>query len=107
MFVPIFLWGGLVGWCYGWLRRKSAHPIWGICIGSGLVLLCALLLESSNIKMLGGILVAFIGLSIMVKLFDRGIWYWLISAEKRSPTLLTGRSVNARERAKLHARNAV
>ncbi len=98
MFIPILLWGWGLGWCYGWLRKNTPHPLLGMACGTGLLVLTALLLETSNIKMLGGLIVAFLGLVIFVKLFARGFWYWLIYGDLRSRALLRGYELRGKKR---------
>ncbi len=98
MFVPILLWGVGLGWAYGWLRKKAPHPLLGVGTGTGLLVLTALLLETSNIKMFGGFVVALLGLAILLKLFGRGFWYWLIYGDLRSRALLRGYELRGKKR---------
>ena len=37
MFIPVFLWGWLVGGCFDYLRRKAPHPLLGIALASCLL----------------------------------------------------------------------
>ncbi len=90
MFLPILSWGAFVGLCYHWLRKHAPRALLGMAMGTALVLQNAMLIETSNIKMFGGMIVGFLGLAIAAKFFGRGLWAWLIKAETRSGNCLRG-----------------
>ncbi len=59
MFIPITLFGTAVGFAYAHMVRTAKPRLFGIGIGTSLLLSSALLLESSNAKMLGGLVSSF------------------------------------------------
>lgn len=59
MFIPIALFGMAVGFAYAHLARTVKPRIFGIGIGTSLLLSSVLFLESSNAKMLGGFVSSF------------------------------------------------
>lgn len=81
MFAPIFLWGWLVGWCYRFVVEKSPSSVMGLSLGACLLLSNALLLESSNIKMMGGLVSSFLVTVVLQWYFGDAIWRWLCGDE--------------------------
>lgn len=77
MFAPILLWGGVVGFCYKVLRRNAPHPIFGSGLTCCFVLSNVLYLETSNIKLTGGLLSSFLVLLVVLRFSGRRCWSWL------------------------------
>jgi hypothetical protein len=77
MFAPILLWGGVVGLCYKVLRRNAPHPILGSGLASCWILSQVLYLESSNIKLMGGVLSSFLVLLVFLRCCGPIFWNWL------------------------------
>lgn len=77
MFLPIFLFGVVVGAAYGLVVRMAPSRVLGVAAGTSLLFGCSLLLESSNAKMFGGVVA---GTVVYVTLFGvAGKWImaWL------------------------------
>jgi len=83
MFVPIFLLGLLVGWCYEYVRRKAPHPLLGSALASCLILSKVIHLEYSNLSLVGGLLSAFLGTVALLHLFGNHAWSWLTGGGER------------------------
>jgi hypothetical protein len=66
MFVPVMLFGLLVGWCYASLLKNAAHPLLGMGMGTALVFASPLFLESSNAKMMGSLVSAYLVLRVLL-----------------------------------------
>ena len=64
MFIPIGLFGMLTGWFYSILVRADPERLFGMACGAALLLASPLLLESSNAKMLGSLVAAFVVLRL-------------------------------------------
>lgn len=62
MMLPLLLWGLLLGRSYRWLIDASPYPLVGYGAGAVLAGLGAAALETSNLKMLAGIMLVFITL---------------------------------------------
>jgi hypothetical protein len=77
MFAPILLWGGVVGLCYKVLRRNAPHPILGSGLASCWILSQVMYLESSNIKLVGGVLSSFLVLLVFLRSCGPIFWCWL------------------------------
>jgi len=67
MFVPIFLWGLVVGAGYRLLARSPASLV-GVASGSVLVVFGASLIETSNTKMLGGFITALLVFLVVARI---------------------------------------
>jgi len=80
MFVPIFLWGWVLGICYFWFMRKSVNPLLGLSLSACLLLSNALLLEKSNIKMVGGLASAFLVTAVINHFFGARFWSFFAGA---------------------------
>jgi hypothetical protein len=98
MFVPIFLWGWLVGWCFDFIRRKAPHPLMGSALASCLVMSTSMLLESSNLKMVGGLIAAFLVTAVLMHFLGKPAWRWLTFAppgnQRRNSRILPGKAPN-------------
>ena len=81
MFIPVLVWGFILGKCYHWLRDRSVNPLLGVALGSSLLLSSALLLEASNIKMTGSLAAAFITTTVLNYFFGSRLWS-LLSLER-------------------------
>jgi hypothetical protein len=79
MWLPIFAWGAVIGFCYSYVRRKSPHPIFGTGLACCLMLSNVLYMESSNIKLTGGLLSSFLVTAFLLKFFAPWAWRWLTS----------------------------
>lgn len=73
MFLPLFLWGLLVGFAYRVLLKTPAFPLFGHASAAALVLMNAMYLETSNLKMLGGMLNAWLVLFLIQKFLTQRI----------------------------------
>ena len=80
MFLPVFLFGGMVGGCYGLLVRVAPNRMLGVAAGTALVFGGAFLLESSNTKMLGGVVAGTIVLWTLFRFAGKPIGAWLCPA---------------------------
>lgn len=67
MFLPLFLWGYLVGACHRLLTRRTRYPLLGQAISTVVIYLNASILESSNVKMFGGLVMGVIVLHVFQK----------------------------------------
>lgn len=77
MFVPIGLLGVLWGVCYRWLASLSSARLLGLAGATALILMSAILFESSNIKLLGGALTNAAVLSLLLAYGGQRAWRWL------------------------------
>lgn len=77
MFVPILLFGGLVGWCYGKIVQLAPAHLLGIALGSTMIIRSTVDVASSNAKMLGAILSTFLIYYVLLKLVGDRLWAWL------------------------------
>ena len=84
MFIPIFLWGLLIGKCSSLLRRKAPHPLFGSVLSSCLLISSVMLMESSNLKLVGGFLSAFLVSLVILHFFGRRLWA-MIGGELTEP----------------------
>lgn len=91
MFIPIFLWGMLIGWCFNYLRSRAPHPLLGVALAACLLLSTVLLLETSNIKMTGSFIAGFIVTAVLLHFFGTFVWLWLTA--KPSPQQARRRKV--------------
>lgn len=83
MFVVILAWGALVGACHEILVRRSPHPLLGAALAACLLLSTVLLLESSNIKMMGSLMAGFLVTFVMQHFFGKQAWAWITGGEAR------------------------
>ena len=70
MAAPIFLWGMFLGWTHRRLSRSSRFPLFGYACSAALLSFSASYLEQSNIKVLGGTILAFIVLYFVQKILS-------------------------------------
>lgn len=69
MFLPLFLWGYFLGWSYRRLVLSTPCPLFGYGNAAVLIYLNATYLESSNLKMLGGMVMGLLVLYLVQKYF--------------------------------------
>ncbi|MGH7192692.1 MAG: hypothetical protein ACREJM_04055, partial [Candidatus Saccharimonadales bacterium] len=74
MFVPIFLLGIYYGWIYRWFVRRAANPLLGMAIATSLLLFSAHLLESSNVKIVGGAMAGLLMLAVLQAIAGARFW---------------------------------
>lgn len=60
MYLPLFAWGLLVGWVHRVLVSSTRWPLWGYASATIVIYLNASVLESSNAKMVGGLILGFL-----------------------------------------------
>lgn len=65
MFLPLFLWGLFCGWIYRVLIQSSHFPLFGYACATVVIFFNASVLESSNQKMVGGMVLGFLALFII------------------------------------------
>lgn len=68
MMFPLFLWGIFLGRVYSWLMRSTRYPLLGYASAAVVVALGASVLESSNLKMVAGVILGFLALFTVQKL---------------------------------------
>lgn len=73
MFLPLLLWGILVGRLYAWLMDATPYPLFGFASAAVLVGLGASVLEQSNLKMVASIMLSFIVLYAFQRLAGPGL----------------------------------
>jgi hypothetical protein len=81
MFVPIFLLGYFYGWVYKSLIFRSRYKLLGFSIATSLLLFSMMLIETSNIKLFGGVLSGFLSLLIIQRCFERDIWNFFLRGQ--------------------------
>ena len=69
MFLPLFVWGLCVGWTYRILTRSPRYPPFAYGCAVALITLNASLVEQSNIKMLGSMVMGFLALYLVKRFF--------------------------------------
>lgn len=74
MFVPIFLLGAYSGWLYRWFVRRAANPLLGMAVATALLLFLAPLLETSNVKLVGGFTAGFLVLTVLQAIAGQRFW---------------------------------
>ncbi len=67
MVIPLFLWGLWVGWVYRILTRSARYPAFAYGCAAALITQNAALVEQSNMKMVGSMLVGFLVLYLVQK----------------------------------------
>lgn len=77
MFVPILLFGALVGGCYGKIVHLAPVHILGIALATTMIIRSTVDVASSNAKMLGAILSTFLIYYVLLKLVGDRLWAWL------------------------------
>ena len=65
MAVPIFLLGWLYGWIYSFFVSRDSSHLVGFAIATAILLFSAILIESSNIKIVGGIGTSLIAFALL------------------------------------------
>lgn len=87
MFVPILLFGGLVGWCYGKIVQLAPVRILGIALATTMILRSTVDVASSNAKMLGAIVSTFLIYYVLLKVAGDRLWTWIsLPAPKTAAT---------------------
>jgi hypothetical protein len=76
MFVPIFLLGIMYGLIYRWFVRTAPNPLLGVAFATSLLLFPASLLETSNIKIVGGVVTGFLLFALTTRFAGKAIWDW-------------------------------
>lgn len=84
MFVPIFLLGMYYGWVYRWFVRRAANPLLGMAIATSLLLFSAILLESSNIKIMGAVTAGFLVLAVLQTIVGARFWSFVCRPSERA-----------------------
>ena len=67
MAIPLFIWGLWVGWVYRILTRSARYPPFAYGCAAALITQNAALVEQSNLKMVGSVLVGFLALYLVQK----------------------------------------
>lgn len=67
MVIPLFVWGLWVGWVYRILTRSARYPAFAYGCAAALITQNAALVEQSNMKMVGSMLVGFLALYLVQK----------------------------------------
>jgi len=71
MMFPLFLWGLFLGWVYRTLIRSGGYSLFGYACAVAVVFPHASVLEQSNLKLVGGVVVGFLALYLVQKYFAR------------------------------------
>jgi hypothetical protein len=66
MFLPIFLLGYFYGWIYKYFMLKDPDHLIGMGIATAILLFSAILIETSNIKLVGGVTTSFLAFSVLL-----------------------------------------
>ena len=82
MAMPLFIWGFFVGKVYRTLVRSTAYPIFGYASAAVLISIGASVLEQSNVKMVGGMVLGFVLFYFIQKLFAKKILVMLALRRK-------------------------
>jgi hypothetical protein len=77
MFLPILLFGGLVGWCYGKIVQLAPVHILGIALATTMILRSTVDVASSNAKMMGAIVSTFLIYYVLLKVAGDRVWAWI------------------------------
>lgn len=85
MFVPIFLLGLYYGWVYRWFVRRAVNPLLGAAIATSLLLFAAQLLESSNIKISGGVTAGYLVLAALEAIAGARFWNFVCRRHQVAP----------------------
>lgn len=80
MFVPIFLFGAAVGGGYALLVRLAPLPLLGAAFGTAMLMRSGFLLESSNAKMLGGLVITTGVYALLLHFMGGWLWRWIAPA---------------------------
>ena len=70
MMVPLFLWGLFIGWTYRVLAYGTKYPLYGYASATVLISIGASVLENSNAKLVGGVVLGFLALFLIQKFLD-------------------------------------
>lgn len=79
MVIPLFVWGLWVGWVYRILTRSARYPPFAYGCAAALITQNAALVEQSNIKMVGSMLVGFIVLYLVQKYLAGKLLHMLLT----------------------------
>ncbi len=82
MAAPLFLWGLFVGFVYRKLVRSTSYPLFGYGAAAVLISIGASVLEVSNVKMVGGMVLGFVLFYIIQRLFAKRILRLLVMPRK-------------------------
>jgi len=78
MFVPVYVLGVFWGWTYRVLATTGPHRLLGFGLASSLILMNAILFESSNIKIVGGAVTSLLVGWLVLHFGSDGIWSLLL-----------------------------
>lgn len=70
MFGPLLAWGFLIGTAYSLMVRTAKYPLFGFAFATVPLFMSASALETSNAKMLGGLVIGSLVLGIVQKVFS-------------------------------------
>jgi len=73
MVAPLFIWGYFIGRVYRSLVRSSRYPLFGYACATVLISIGASVLEQSNVKMVGGMVLGFVLFYFIQKIFAQKI----------------------------------
>lgn len=82
MALPLLAWGFFVGRGYRALVRSTKYPLFGYAAATVLISIGASVLEQSNVKMVGGMVLGFVLFYIIQKLFAKRILQLLVMPRK-------------------------
>ncbi len=90
MFLPLYLWGCLVGLCYRILVRATPFPLLGYGTGAVILFINAMLLETSNVKMVAGLLNGFLVLFLAQRYLGKRLLSLFCSTPEPAPPARSG-----------------
>ena len=85
MFLPLFAWGCLVGFVYRVMLRSSSNLVFNYGCATALVVVNACFLETSNVKMVGGLVLGFLVLLLFTRKGAKRLLKWLEEPLRRNP----------------------
>ena len=83
MFVPVLLLGVFWGWAYRVLATTGRHRLMAFGFATSLILLNAILFESSNIKIVGGGVTGFLVAWCVLRFGSDWIWSAMTRGRRR------------------------
>jgi hypothetical protein len=81
MFIPIFLLGLFLGWVYRWFSTRGPYYVFGNALGICLLLFSGHQLETSNVKIFGGLVAGIIAFALVNKFTVPLMWRYCTSRE--------------------------
>jgi hypothetical protein len=82
MAFPLFVWGLFIGFIYRKLVRSTSYPLFGYGAATVLISIGASVLETSNVKMLGSMVLGLVLFYFIQKLFAKRIMHLLVMDRK-------------------------